>query len=100
MRAKSLSFRLLAAEGLVLAAFFVLVAVFLAQGFRASAVQALLVRLQFFVCWVFTALFSKPKKKLVWRSPSAIGLDVIAPPEFSSGNSAFVFEHDRYVLHY
>src|SRR5665811_1204023 len=40
------------------------------------------------------------KKKLVWRSPSAIGLDVIAPPEFSSGNSAFVFEHDRYVLHY
>jgi two-component system, OmpR family, sensor histidine kinase PhoQ len=41
MRAKSLSFRLLIAEGLVLAAFFALVAVVLEQGFRESAEQAL-----------------------------------------------------------
>ena len=129
MRAKSLSFRLLAAEGLVLAAFFVLVAVFLEQGFRESAERALQERLQIQVYSLLSAAklnnsgelimppslheprFENPgsglygfiqqaKKKLVWRSPSAIGLDVIAPPEFSSGNSAFVFEHDRYVLHY
>ena len=46
MRAKSLSFRLLIAEGLVLAAFFALVAVVLEQGFRESAEQALQERLQ------------------------------------------------------
>ncbi|MDD5462610.1 MAG: ATP-binding protein [Methylococcales bacterium] len=131
MRAKSLSFRLLAAEGLVLAAFFALVAVILEQGFRESAEQALRERLQVQVYSLLSAAklndsgelimppslheprFENPgsglygfiqqakKNKLVWRSPSAIGLDEIAPPEFSSGNSAFVFDkHDRYVLHY
>ena len=131
MRAKSLSFRLLAAEGLVLAAFFVLVAFFLEQGFRDSAEQALRERLQIQVYSLLSAAklnnagelimpsslheprFQNPgsglygfiqqaKGKLVWRSPSAIGLDMIAPPtEFSSGNSTFVLDkHDRYVLHY
>jgi two-component system sensor histidine kinase PhoQ len=130
MSAKSLSFRLLAAEGLVLAAFFALVAVFLEQGFRDSAEQALRERLQIQVYSLLSAAklnnagelimpsslheprFENPgsglygfiqqaKNKLVWRSPSAIGLDVIIPPEFSSGNSAFVFDkHGRYVLHY
>ena len=131
MRAKSLSFRLLAAEGLVLAVFFALVAVFLEQGFRESAEQALRENLQIQVYSLLTAAklndsgelimpsslheprFENPgsglygfilqakKNKLVWRSPSAIGLDVIDPPEFSSGNSAFVLDkHGRYVLHY
>ena len=131
MRAKSLSFRLLAAEGLVLAAFFALVAVVLEQGFRDSAEQALQERLQVQVYSLLSAAkmnnagelimphtlheprFENPgsglygfiqqaPKKLVWRSPSAIGLDVITPPEeLSAGNSAFVFDkHGRYALHY
>lgn len=131
MRAKSLSFRLLAAEGLVLAAFFALVAVVLEQGFRDSAEQALQERLQVQVYSLLSAAkmnnagelimpptlheprFENPgsglygfiqqaPKKLVWRSPSAIGLDVTAPPEeLSAGNSAFIFDkHGRYALHY
>ncbi len=129
MRAKSLSFRLLIAEGLVLAAFFALVAVVLEQGFRESAEQALQERLQVQVYSLLSAAklnnagelimpsslheprfenpgsglygFIQQAKKLVWRSPSAIGLDVIAPPELSAGNSAFVFDkHGRYALHY
>ena len=130
MRTKSLSFRLLVAEGLVLAVFFALVAVFLEQGFRESAEKALQERLQIQVYSLLSAaklndsgeltmpprlheprfenpgsglygFIQQPQKKLVWRSPSAIGLDLIAPPKFSSGNSAFVFDkHDRYVLHY
>jgi two-component system sensor histidine kinase PhoQ len=131
MRAKSLSFRLLVAEGLVLAVFFALVAIVLEQGFRESAEQALKERLQIQVYSLLSAAklnnsgelimptslheprFENPgsglygfilqakKNKLVWRSPSAIGLDLIIPPEFSAGNSAFVLDkHDRYVLHY
>jgi two-component system sensor histidine kinase PhoQ len=130
MRAKSLSFRLLIAEGLVLAAFFALVAVVLEQGFRESAEQALQERLQVQVYSLLSAAklnnagelimpsslheprFENPgsglygfiqqaKKKLVWRSPSAIGLDVIEPPELSPGGSAFMFDkHGRYALHY
>jgi two-component system, OmpR family, sensor histidine kinase PhoQ len=131
MRTKSLSFRLLVAEGLVLTAFFALVAVVLEQGFRENAERALQERLQIQVYSLLTAAklnnsgelimppslheprFENPgsglygfilqakKNKLIWRSPSAIGLDVIVPPEFSSGNSAFVLDkHGRYVLHY
>ncbi|MDD5320973.1 MAG: ATP-binding protein [Methylococcales bacterium] len=131
MRAKSLSFRLLVAEGLVLAVFFALVAIVLEQGFRESAEQALKERLQIQVYSLLSAAklnnsgelimpsslheprFENPgsglygfilqakKNKLVWRSPSAIGLDLIIPPEFSAGNSAFVLDkRDRYVLHY
>jgi two-component system, OmpR family, sensor histidine kinase PhoQ len=130
MRAKSLSFRLLVAEGLVLAAFFALVAVVLEQGFRESAEQALQERLQVQVYSLLSAAklnnagqlimpsslheprFENPgsglygfiqqaPKKLVWRSPSAIGLDAIAPPELKAGNSAFMFDkHGRYALHY
>lgn len=129
MRTKSLSFRLLIAEGLVLAAFFALVAVVLEQGFRESAEQALQERLQVQVYALLSAAklndsgelvmppglheprFTNPGSglygfiqqaggKLVWRSPSAIGLDVIAPPELSAGLSAFVFDkHGRYALH-
>jgi len=38
---------------------------------------------------------------LVWRSPSAIGLDPIAPPELSAGHSAFLLDDKgHYALHY
>ncbi|MGZ8224232.1 MAG: ATP-binding protein [Methylobacter sp.] len=129
MRADSLSFRLLASEGLVLAAFFALVSIVLEQGFRESAEQALKERLQVQVYSLLSAAelnnsgelkmpaaFHEPRfanpgsglyafiqqaKKLVWRSPSAIGLDVISPPELSAGSSEFLLEkHNRYALHY
>jgi two-component system sensor histidine kinase PhoQ len=129
MRANSLSFRLLIAEGLVLAAFFALVAVVLEEGFRESAEQALQERLQVQVYSLLSAAklnnagelimpaslheprftnpgsglygFIQQAKKLVWQSPSAIGLEVIDPPELSAGNSAFVLDkRGRYVLHY
>jgi two-component system, OmpR family, sensor histidine kinase PhoQ len=130
MRANSLSFRLLAAEGLVLAAFFALVALVLEQGFRESAEQALQERLQIQIYSLLSAAklnnagelimpsnlheprFENPgsglygfiqqaNKKLIWRSPSAIGLDLIDPPKLTPGNSAFVLDkHDRYALHY
>jgi len=129
MRTKSLSFRLLIAEGLVLAAFFALVAIVLEQGFRESAEQALRETLQVQAYSLLSAAkldntgelimpsslhdprltspgsglygFIQQAKKPVWRSPSAIGLEVIVPPELSAGDSAFVLDkHRRYVLHY
>ena len=130
MQIKSLSFRLLVSAGLVLAAFFALASVVLEQGFRESAEQALKEKLQVYVYSLLSAAelknsgdlsmpanlpepqFATPgsglygfihlaKKNLVWRSPSAIGLNIEAPPELSAGNSAFLLaEHDRYALHY
>lgn len=130
VRSKSLSFRLLVAEGLVLAIFFVLVAFVLEQGFRESAEKALQERLQIQIYSLLSsaeldnsgelkmpktlpeprfvnpgsglyAFIQQPPKKLIWRSPSAIGLDVIAPPTLKAGNSDFSFDaHSRYVLHY
>jgi len=127
---KSLSFRLLVSAGLVLAAFFALASVVLEQGFRESAEQALKEKLQVYVYSLLSAAelknsgdlsmpanlpepqFATPgsglygfihlaKKNLVWRSPSAIGLNIEPPPELSAGNSAFLLaEHDRYALHY
>ncbi len=130
MQIKSLSYRLLVSAGLVLAAFFALASVVLEQGFRDSAEQALKEKLQVYVYSLLSAAelknsgdlsmpanlpepqFATPgsglygfihlaKKKLVWRSPSAIGLDIKPPPELSTGNSAFLLaEHNRYALHY
>ncbi|MDO9106286.1 MAG: ATP-binding protein [Methylovulum sp.] len=132
MRAKSLSFRLLIAEGLVLLVFFALVAVVLEQGFRDSAEKALQERLQIQIYSLLAAAeldntgdllmppslpeprFETPgsglygfiqqvqtQKKTIWRSPSAIGLDVISPAGLSAGNFAFLFDKQRrYALHY
>lgn len=130
MQVKSLSFRLLVSAGLVLAAFFALASVVLEQGFRESAEEALKEKLQVYVYSLLSAAelknsgelsmpanlpepqFATPgsglygfihlaKKNLVWRSPSAIGLNVALPPELSAGNSAFLLsEHGRYALHY
>ncbi|WP_394752917.1 ATP-binding protein [Crenothrix sp.] len=131
MKAKSLSFRLVVSEGLVLIAFFALVTLVLEQSFRESAEQALQERLQIHVYALLSSVdlnnsgqlkmpatlpeprFASPgsglygfiqqpkKKNLVWRSPSAIGLDVIDPPKLKAGKSAFLLEkHKRYALHY
>ncbi|MBL6986229.1 MAG: sensor histidine kinase [Methylobacter sp.] len=130
MQIKSLSFRLLLSAGLVLAAFFALASVVLEQGFRESAEQALKEKLQVHVYSLLSAAelknsgdlnmppnlpeprFATPgsglygfinltENKLVWRSPSAIGLDVIPPPELIAGNFEFLLtEQSRYVLHY
>jgi two-component system sensor histidine kinase PhoQ len=130
VQVKSLSFRLLVSAGFVLAGFFALVSIVLEQSFRESTEQALKEKLQIQVYSLLSAAelkntgelsmpaslpeprFATPgsglyafillaKNNLVWRSPSAIGLDVISPPELSSGNSVFLLnEQGRYVLHY
>jgi len=130
MQVKSLSVRLLFSAGLVLAAFFALASVVLEQGFRESAEQALKEKLQVHVYSLLSAAelknsgdlsmptglpeprFATPgsglygfihstKKNPIWRSPSAIGLNVTPPPELSAGNTAFLMaEHGRYALHY
>jgi two-component system sensor histidine kinase PhoQ len=130
MQVKSLSFRLLLSAGLVLAAFFALALVVLERGFRESAEQALKEKLQVHVYSLLSAAelknngdlsmppslpeprFATPgsglygfiqlaKKNLVWRSPSAIGLNVTPPPELSPGHFSFLLiENGRYALHY
>ncbi|MFI3187605.1 MAG: ATP-binding protein [Methylococcaceae bacterium] len=130
MKIKSLSFRLLLSAGLVLAAFFALVSVVLEQGFRESAEQGLKEKLQVQVYSLLSAAelknsgdlnmppslpepqFATPgsglygfihlaKNNLVWRSPSAIGLDIKPPVELSPGTMKFLLtEHGRYTLHY
>lgn len=130
MQVKSLSFRLLVSAGLVLAAFFALASVVLEQGFRESAEQALKEKLQVHVYSLLSAAelknsgdlsmpanlpepqFATPgsglygfihlaKKNLVWRSPSAIGLNVTPPPELIAGTMQFLLtEQGRYALHY
>jgi two-component system sensor histidine kinase PhoQ len=130
MRTKSLSFRLLTSEGLVLAAFFALVALVLEQGFRESAEEALKERLQVQVYSLLSSAelkdngelsisqnlqdprFMNPgsglygfirqsNKKLVWSSPSAIGLDPPPLPEMAPGEPAFTVEkRNRYAFHY
>jgi two-component system sensor histidine kinase PhoQ len=130
MQIKSLSFRLLLSACLVLAIFFALASVVLERGFRESAEQALKEKLQVHVYSLLSAAelknsgelsmpsslpepqFATPgsglygfihltKNHLVWRSPSAIGLDVLPPPELSDGTMQFLLtEHGRYALHY
>jgi two-component system, OmpR family, sensor histidine kinase PhoQ len=125
VRTKSLSFRLLATEGLVLAAFFALVAVVLEQSFRDSAEEALKERLQVQIYSLLStaelqnsgdlnlptnlpeprfmtpgsglyAFIQRPNKNLVWRSPSSIGLDIPEPPEkLGAGNTYFLADNPR-----
>lgn len=128
MRTKSLSFRLLATEGVVLTVFFALVAVVLEQSFRESAEQALKERLQVQIYSLLStaelknsgelslpsnlpeprfinpgsglyAFIQQPNKTLVWRSPSSIGLDVPTPPEkLGAGNTYFLADNPRRYL--
>lgn len=118
------------AEGLALTVFFGLVAVFLGQGFRDSAEEALRERLQVQIYSLLSSaeinnagqlkmpdylpeprfinpgsglygFIQQKTNQLIWRSPSAIGLDIITPPPLKVGESLFSFDkHGRYVLHY
>ncbi|CAG7857805.1 two-component system, OmpR family, sensor histidine kinase PhoQ [biofilm metagenome] len=123
MRTKSLSFRLLATEGLVLAVFFALVAVVLEQSFRESAEEALKERLQVQIYSLLStaelnnagkltlpanlpeprfvnpgsglyAFIQDTNNTLAWRSPSSIGLDIPAPPKkLGAGNTYFLADN-------
>ncbi len=115
----------------MLAAFFALVAVVLEQSFRESAEEALKERLQVQIYALLStaelsnsgdltlpatlseprfinpgsglyAFIQQPNKKLVWRSPSSIGLDVPKIPEkLGTGNTYFLADNPRrYFLHY
>ncbi len=130
MRNQSLSSRLILAEGLVLALFFILVALLLEQGFRDSAEKALQERLQIQIYSLLSAAemddngdlimpptlpeerFEIPgsglygfihqgRKKITWRSPSAIGLNIEIPKEIKAGDFIFSFgKQARYSMHY
>ena len=130
MNTKSLNFRLLVSAGVVLAAFFALVAIVLEQGYRKSAEQALRENLRIHVYSLLSVAeigktgkitmpkilresrFSNPGSGLfagieregggvVWRSPSAIGLNLTLAPELAPGEYAFLLDDQGlYVLHY
>ncbi len=130
MQTNTLSFRLLISAALVLAIFFALVSIVLEQGFRESAEEALSEKLQIHVYSLLSAAeltnsgelkmppsmpeprFATPgsglyafiqlkNKKIVWSSPSAIGLNVNVPADLTSGNSVFLTnDRGRYTLHY
>ncbi|PKM10467.1 MAG: sensor histidine kinase [Gammaproteobacteria bacterium HGW-Gammaproteobacteria-3] len=130
MKFKSLSFRLLVSAGVVLAAFFALVAIVLEQGYRQSAEQALQSTLRIQVYALLSAAemsksgrikmpkilreprFINPGSGLYaciqkaggdvqWRSPSSIGLNLSNAPKMTSGEYLFLLDDQgRYVLHY
>jgi two-component system sensor histidine kinase PhoQ len=130
VKTNSLSFRLLISAGFVLTAFFALVAFVLEQGFRESAEQALKEKLQVHIYSLLSVAelteklelsmpdalreprFSNPGSGLyasinqagnifVWRSLSAVGLDLPSTMELKAGESVFLKnENGRFVLHY
>lgn len=130
MRTDSLSFRLLSVAGLVLAAFFALVALVLEQAFQKSTEQALREKLQTQIYALLSVAemnsslqlkmpaslreprFSNPgsglyaairlsDRSLVWRSPSAVGIDLPVVEQLEQGEFAFVRDREqRFVLHY
>jgi len=130
VKTKSLSFRLSVSVGVVLTAFFALVAFMVEQGFKDSAEQALKEKLQIHIYSLISVAeltemlelsmpnslreprFSNPGSGLyasitqvnnifVWRSPSAVGMNLSAPEQLEPGDSAFVKDiKGRFVLHY
>ena len=130
MKTHSLSFRLLISAGFVLTSFFALVAFVLEQGFRESAEQALKEKLQIHIYSLMSVAeltasgelhmpdslreprFSNPgsglyaainqtDNRLIWRSLSAIGIDLSTAMQLKPGVSAFVRDSvGRFVLHY
>ncbi len=130
MNTNSLSFRLLISSGLLLTAFFALVAFVLEQGFRETAEQALKEKLQVHIYSLISAAeltetlelsmppslreprFANPGSGLyasitqvnqifVWRSASAIGMDFSSPVDLEAGKSVFVKDElGHFVLHY
>lgn len=131
MKIQSLSARLLISTAFVMVFFFALMAMGLERSFLESAEQALNETLQIRVYSLLSAAelpksgrLSMPEdlheprfvdpgsglyafitynaKNIVWRSPSAIGLDITVPPNLLAGKSVFEKDahHDRYLLHY
>ncbi|MEQ1637948.1 MAG: ATP-binding protein [Methylococcales bacterium] len=131
MKTQSLSFRSLMSTAVVMVFFFALVAIVLGRSFLESAEQALKETLQVQVYSLLSAAelpksgrlsmsstlpeprFASPGsglyafithngKNIIWRSPSAIGLELAVPAKLSPGKT--VFEKDlpnnRYILHY
>jgi two-component system sensor histidine kinase PhoQ len=127
---KSLSFRLLLAAGIVLAAFFALAAAVLERSFQESAEQALKEKLQIHVYSLLSAaeftragrlkmppnlheprfanpgsglhaFVQTPKHRPVWRSNSAIGAALIPAPALKPGAAEFLLDPSgHFVLHY
>lgn len=130
LKINTLSFRLLLSAGLVLAAFFLLALFVLEQGFRSSAEQTLKEKLQIQVYALLSvaemsksgrlkmpqhlqnprlsipssglyAVIRHANKQLVWRSKSAIAVEVMPLSEFSAGTPVFLEDkQQRFVLHY
>ncbi|NOQ34724.1 MAG: sensor histidine kinase [Methylococcaceae bacterium] len=130
LKLHTLSFRLLLSAGLVLAAFFILALFVLERGFRNSAEQTLKEKLQIQVYALLSVAevtksgrlsmpqelqesrFSNPSsglyavirranKRLVWRSRSAVAVEVMPSAKFSAGTAIFLEDkQQRFVLHY
>ena len=130
VKTHSLSFRLLISAGFVLTAFFALVAFVLEQGFRDSAEQALKEKLQVHIYSLMSvaeltasgelnmpdslreprlsnpgsglyAAITQLDNILIWRSLSAIGVDLFSSTKLKPGESAFIKDSvGRFVLHY
>jgi two-component system sensor histidine kinase PhoQ len=131
MKVQSLSVRLLLAAALVMVFFFALVAVVLGRSFLESAEQALKETLQVQVYSLLSAAelpksgpltmppslheprFANPgsglyafitynAKNIIWRSPSAIGLELTVPGNILPGTALFEKDlaHNSYNLHY
>lgn len=130
MKTRSLSFRLLISAGFVLTAFFALVAFVLEQGFRESTEQALKEKLQVHIYSLLSvaeltatgklnmpailreprfsnpasglyAVINQTNDVLIWRSLSAIGVDIPSTMQLKPGESSFEKDSTgRFVLHY
>lgn len=130
LKPQSLSVRLLLSSSIVLAAFFAIAALVLEKGFRESAEQALKEKLQVQIYALLSAaelpdtgplkmpanlheprfthpgsgLFAfiqRPDGQVVWRSPSAVGVDALRLPDLSPGSSLFVHDDSgHFVLYY
>jgi len=126
----SLGFRLLLAAGMVLAAFFALAAAILEEAFWDSAEQTMKEKLQIHIYSLLSAADLTPSGKLkmpqvlheprfatpgsglygfifqadrrpVWRSASALGIDMVPPPFMTPGASVFLQDDTgRFVLYH
>ncbi len=129
VRFNSLSLRLVFSAGLVLIIFFAVVGFVLEQAFEHSAEQALKEKLRIQIYALLSVAemdnslrlkmpealreprFNHPgsglyavirlsDQSLVWRSPSAVGVDLPEPGHLQQGEFAFVKQQNLYLLHY
>ena len=130
IRFNTLNFRLLFSTGLVMAAFFILALVVLERSFRDSAEQTLKEKLQIQVYALLSvaeldetgklvmpseikeprlsnpssglyAVIRRASHKLIWKSKSAVAVQVNPLNSFEAGRTIFLEDkQERYVLHY